>query len=188
MVSITMILAIIWFALATEALRRTRQGSPWVSSSGPEHLSFSVPVGDPVAMFIHDSVYYDPVTERGALEYGYLMPSGGHTVHITRPQTTTSQSKSEVHTVALFHRLKCLQIMGHQFVAPELPISPLTKHCINYLRESILCRLNLRLESVKNTIGHVNRGPYDAKCKDWTLVYAEAERNYELFKAGNHTI
>lgn len=81
------------------------------------------------------------------------------------------------YTVTLFHQLKCLDIIRHE-LTNGIPREPtqLTSHCMNYLRQTILCAVNMRLESIKNPLGAVER-VYDAICKDWEMVYLEAERN-----------
>lgn len=138
-------------------------------------LSFSVSFGDPVAMHIDDSTHYDLDSELGSQEYANLIPPSGHVVHIG------DINKPDTYTVSLFHQLKCLDIVRQQYIAPSyLPISALTSHCMNYLRQSVLCRLNLRLESTKDAKGTTSRG-YEAVCRDWTKMYDEAERNYKQY-------
>jgi hypothetical protein len=48
---------------------------------------------------------------------------------------------------------------------------------MNYLRQTLLCRPNLRLESVEDEFGLSDRNFYGTVCRDWTAVYREAERN-----------
>ncbi|KAF8975150.1 hypothetical protein BDQ17DRAFT_1249132 [Cyathus striatus] len=132
-------------------------------------------------MFIHNSISYNPTTPEGLEAYKHLLPSGGHIVHVYGNDMLSQRDASaeaEVYTIALFHRLRCLEVISKQYARIELQSSPLTTHCMNYLRQSILCRLNLRLESVMSQQGKVEKGGYDTKCKDWSAVYEEAERNH----------
>ncbi|KAJ6450729.1 hypothetical protein C8R47DRAFT_956351, partial [Mycena vitilis] len=81
------------------------------------------------------------------------------------------------YTVTLFHQLRCIGIIRAQYkLAPDAPISSRTEHCLNYLRQTILCKPNFRLESVDNEFGHTDHS-YETVCRDWTALYREAERN-----------
>ncbi|KXN87295.1 hypothetical protein AN958_00156 [Leucoagaricus sp. SymC.cos] len=55
----------------------------------------------------------------------------------------------------------------------------LAQHCMNFLRQMILCRSNSRLESVRASKGnHVTSWEVTHTCQDWTAVYEAAEDNY----------
>ncbi|KAG1858458.1 hypothetical protein DFJ58DRAFT_658712, partial [Suillus subalutaceus] len=48
--------------------------------------------------------------------------------------------------------------------------SPITHHCMNHLRRSILYHPNMRIEPVVNKLGSaVER--YETVCHDWTNVH-----------------
>ncbi|KAF8067798.1 hypothetical protein FPV67DRAFT_1157959 [Lyophyllum atratum] len=151
-------------------------------TSGPSrhvapYLDFQVAPSGPVAMFIGDSSHYDLDSDQGTLEYAKLLPSGGHTVHITDPRT----SRTRPYTVALFHQLRCLGILRNEHNIPNS--EHLAHHCLTYLRQTILCRANLRIESVRNPLGSASRG-YDAVCpRDWAQLYEAAERNHATYTA-----
>ncbi|KAJ7622537.1 hypothetical protein FB45DRAFT_927919 [Roridomyces roridus] len=135
-------------------------------------------------MRITASAHYQFDTAEGAEEYGKLLPPGGYMVHVLDKDTGSVQP----YTVTLFHQMKCLDILRQEYLAlePGNTPSPVTHHCLNYLRQSILCRPNIRLESVKNTVGTAIRD-YESVCMDWTKVYEEAERNYGVFLDWNET-
>ncbi|KAK0205252.1 hypothetical protein DFS33DRAFT_747993 [Desarmillaria ectypa] len=141
-------------------------------------LSFSVEFDEPVAMRIVDSAYYDIDTEEGAQEWAQLLPAHGHTIHIV-----DEYGVPHVHTVSLFHSLKCLDIFRQQFITTpvQTPSPPLIRHCLQYLRLTLLCQPHIWLEPVRNLEGHAVRD-YDAVCRDWTLIYSEAERNQRSYK------
>ncbi|KAJ7486858.1 hypothetical protein FB451DRAFT_774401 [Mycena latifolia] len=129
--------------------------------------TYSIPAGPPVAMHFSSTSHYQFNSPDAEAEYESLVPTGGHVVHVLgRP-----------YTVALFHQMKCLDIIRRQYLENTPDISPLTRHCLLYLRETIICQSNPRLESVRNTVGSANRR-YDAVCRDWTLVYDEAGKNH----------
>jgi hypothetical protein len=123
-------------------------------------------------MHIRDPSHYSAIDDSADDEYAKLQPSGGYTVRL---QSKSAPSSVETYTVMLFHQLKCLEILRLEHRAGGS--QPLARHCLNYLRESILCRPNLRLEPAQNAIGSAIRG-YDAACNDWQSVYAAAEENY----------
>ncbi|KAJ7602492.1 hypothetical protein DFH06DRAFT_1258701 [Mycena polygramma] len=143
-----------------------------------EPLSFRVAFGDEVALRVITAKRYG-LGEDGDEEWSKILPSGGHLVHITEDVSGVP----EAHTVTLFHQLKCLDIIRTQYKSlPSEPISPHTRHCMNYLRQTLLCQPNLRLESVEDEFGLSDRNFYDTVCRDWTAVYSEAERNQAEFK------
>ncbi|KAJ7591577.1 hypothetical protein C8J56DRAFT_782089 [Mycena floridula] len=129
-------------------------------------LEFSIPNGPPVTMHLSATSHYQVNSSDSDAEYEKLLPTGGHTVHVGE----------RVFTVALFHQMKCLDILRREYVAQPVHPSPLARHCLLYLRQAILCQSNPRIESVRNSRGSGNR-VYDAVCQDWTLLYDEAERN-----------
>ncbi|KAK0484868.1 hypothetical protein IW261DRAFT_864189, partial [Armillaria novae-zelandiae] len=140
-------------------------------------FSFSVEFDESVAMRIVDSAYYDIDTEEGAQEWAQLLPTHGHTVHIA-----DEDDVPRVHTVSLFHSLKCLDIIRKQFITTpvQTPPPPLIRHCLQYLRLTLLCQPHLWLEPTRDLEGHAVRD-YDAVCRDWTLIYDEAERNQQSY-------
>ncbi|KAK0194280.1 hypothetical protein F5146DRAFT_1135050 [Armillaria mellea] len=140
-------------------------------------FSFSVEFDEHVAMRIVDSAYYDIDTEEGAQEWAQLLPAHGHTVHIS-----DEDGVPRVHTVSLFHSLKCLDIIRQQFITTpvQTPPLPLIRHCLQYLRLNLLCQPHLWLEPTHDLEGHAVRD-YDAVCRDWTLIYDESERNQRSY-------
>ncbi|KAL4264054.1 ustYa family protein [Pleurotus pulmonarius] len=140
-------------------------------------LSFSVPFGEEsVAMRIATGSRYGLEPDANE-EWDRILPKHGHLVHIASTPTSTP----EPYTVTLFHQLKCLQIVREQYLSPPSnPIAPRTRHCMNYLRQTLYCRLNMGLESVEDAEGRAARD-YDAVCRDWTKLYDEADRNQAAF-------
>lgn len=138
----------------------------------PDDLTFSwVPPSDPVAMFIGEGSHYDLFSDQGTQEYAKLLPSGGHTVH--------PAGSEKPYTVTLFHQLKCLNILRNEHNFPDS--EPLTHHCLTYLRQTILCRPNLRIESVQTPVGSASRG-YDTVCpRDWNQLYEAAKDNQNKY-------
>ncbi|KAJ7753629.1 hypothetical protein DFH07DRAFT_823893 [Mycena maculata] len=141
-------------------------------------LSFRVPFGDEVALRIITAERYGLDDDQDD-EWSKVLPAGGHLVHIA----TDEMAAPEPYTLTLFHQLKCLDIIRAQYKSPpNMPISSRTSHCMNYLRQTALCRPNLRLESVDDEFGRSDRNFYDTVCHDWTALYGEAERNQAAYE------
>ncbi|KZV68537.1 hypothetical protein PENSPDRAFT_512993 [Peniophora sp. CONT] len=171
------LMSLAFLSLAAFTLWSTRS----VSQPMKSLLSFSVPFGDPVAMTITNSARYKMEGEESVREWAGLVPRGGHTVQVALPGDPVPTT----YTVTLFHQMKCLDLLREdmmRIVTARAEPSAFTSHCMNYLRQTILCRPNLRLESVKNVRGSAIR-TYDAVCNDWTRVYQEADRNHAAFEA-----
>ena len=130
-----------------------------------------------VAMRITDTSHFQLDTEEGISEFAGLLPSGGHLVH-----TTSETGDIEVQTVTLFHQLKCLDIIRQELTQLPSPPSPkLVDHCMNYLRQTILCKPSLLLEETFSVLAMPSHAGYDVACRDWEAIYEEADRNYGLY-------
>ncbi|KAF9476009.1 hypothetical protein BDN70DRAFT_882971 [Pholiota conissans] len=111
-------------------------------------------------------------TEDGAAEWAALVPQNG-VVHLgpyRRP-----------FTISMMHQLKCLDILRQEMVRErpkdEQP-TVLSRHCLNYVRQMVMCHGDLELESFQFA-SHKNpidwHGVYE--CKDWEAVYNEVKWN-----------
>lgn len=141
-------------------------------------LEFDMPSSDAVGMIVRNTHLYD-LTPRSAPDYAALLPSGGHVVHLGSPP--------KIYTPTLFHQLKCLGIIHAGLMdVPDADgvatPTPLISHCLNYLRQTILCRPNLRLESVINANASSEK-EYETVCRNWEAVYEAAEQNQKTFSA-----
>ncbi|KAH7909382.1 hypothetical protein BJ138DRAFT_1115028 [Hygrophoropsis aurantiaca] len=158
-----------------------------------DELSLNVHFGEPVSMRIDQSAHYKPDNSDSSAseEFARLIPPapGGHTVRIPRPgsEPHKKEGETQTYTVTLFHQLKCLGIIRDNYASSvqlpagvQEPLTGLTRHCMNYLRQSVLCHPDMGLESVVNARGTAERG-YDAVCRDWTRLYEEVERNHGLY-------
>ncbi|PSR79917.1 hypothetical protein PHLCEN_2v6818 [Hermanssonia centrifuga] len=61
-----------------------------------------------------------------------------------------------------------------------------TQHCLNYVRQMILCESNLRLEQVKDSpVGLKADGlGLEHTCRDWSILYDIAEENSKHWPEG----
>lgn len=86
-------------------------------------------------------------------------------------------------TISMFHQLRCLNILRRTLVSHrDRSIGKremqLARHCMNYLRQMVLCRSQLHLESVRSHDGaHLAVSETTHTCQDWTAVYDGAEAN-----------
>lgn len=90
----------------------------------------------------------------------------------------------------MFHQMRCLDIIRDVVVDYYLDSSPnarpgkrkLVHHCMNYLRQTVMCRGDLHIETVRAPSGPtVTVSAVTHSCKDWTAVYDAAEENYRGF-------
>lgn len=106
-----------------------------------------------------------------------MLPSGDHLVREGHLDGSVS-----THTVAVFHQLQCLNIIRRYHAGdPEFPSisSPLVAHCLNYLREAVLCQMDMREEQIPD-LPLING--FDRMCMDWETVWGEAEKNHEQYQ------
>ncbi|VDB89602.1 unnamed protein product [Peniophora sp. CBMAI 1063] len=120
--------------------------------------SLGIQFSEPVAMSIAGSPRYNIHSSDAAEEWRRLLPDSGHTVVVD----------DEIYTVTLFHQLKCLDLIREAYAGgPEPVATPIVRHCMNYLRQTLLCHPNLSLEKGVSPLGSVETR-YDVACRDWT--------------------
>jgi len=125
---------------------------------------------DNVAIWIDNTIRYQLDNSESAEEYSHLLPSTGTTVYVA----DDSLHDPGLYTVALFHQLKCLDIIREDYTTGQS--SKMCQHCLNYLRQSLLCLADTRLEPVRAAQPpNVVTLAGDYECKDWTALYKAAE-------------
>lgn len=116
-------------------------------------------------MNIAASPHYSIDGPYAAEQWKQLLLDSGHTVHIN----------GDVYTVTLFHQLKCLDLIREEYaISPVHVTSPIVRHCMNYLRQTLLCHLDLSLEVGVSPFASVAER-YDTVCRDWTKVYSTVD-------------
>ncbi|KAF5309818.1 hypothetical protein D9619_010304 [Psilocybe cf. subviscida] len=139
-------------------------------------LVFDPKMTSSVALSVGHTQHYNIDEPDTDMEWSKLIPPGGHFVHLNNG---TGDVKK--HTVAMLHQFKCLDAIRQQYSGPSnAPLSPLTLHCINYLRQSILCNLDIGLESATNKWGTVAKSA-EYVCRDWSELYNAVEYNQKSF-------
>ena len=95
------------------------------------------------------------------------------------------------YSISLFHQLRCLDVIRRDMVvvveseseslAPDsedsLTQSKLSRHCLNYMRQMVLCRADLALDPVLGRPHEARVRPDTNQCVDWRRVYEELEKN-----------
>lgn len=140
---------------------------------------------DDVTMYIHNTLRYSIDTPEGEADFASLMPSGQHLIHLG--------PEKRPFTLAMFHQLKCLDIVRRDFLSLAEPegagLTDLGNHCINYLYQTVLCHSNTRLEPLRTHIWEKSAAVWeqDNVCKDWERVYEAAEENWEEYQRWSAT-
>ncbi|KAF4604680.1 hypothetical protein EYR40_003458 [Pleurotus pulmonarius] len=152
--------------LFTRALLTLKPVPP---ESSPRGLSPVWDVGalPSVSMFVENSRHYGLDSPDANEEWAALFPSEDGVVHIGPEKTPFLP--------AIFHQLKCLDLIRRAYLT-EGAYDTLARHCLNYLRQSLLCRPDLRLEPVVDPFGPHAVQPYGRRtCQDWRVVYKAFE-------------
>ena len=144
---------------------------------------FPVPSLRPVRTHLENSKHYQ--IEGDDEEWSRLLPGDG-TVYLNSSWTDGMQ----VHTVSIYHQLRCLDIIRKKIAEVERrkhqepdsnAITPATQHCINYLREMVLCRGDLDLDTVAGLPkSEVQFSQY--QCWDWEAVYSAVQKNQDAYR------
>ncbi|KAJ7493679.1 hypothetical protein FB451DRAFT_1215114 [Mycena latifolia] len=124
-----------------------------------------------VLMDVHNTENYQLNGSQADVQWEALIPSNGGLVRLG-PQ-------NELFMVSMYHQLKCLDIIRRDYVEGSKGkngTEPLTRHCLNYLRQMVLCRGDRRLECVVDPFGeHAVQVRGTQTCRDWTQVYEHSQ-------------
>ncbi|TDL30000.1 hypothetical protein BD410DRAFT_780517 [Rickenella mellea] len=124
-----------------------------------------------VQMSVEDTHQYELDTDEGADHWAKLAPKNG-VIHLDNNSTAT---------ISMFHQLRCLNVLRVALVQAsrtKAPPGPRVRHCLNYIRQMILCRSDLRLENVRDPVIHAVDLTSLHTCQDWRKVYSAVEQNH----------
>ncbi len=131
---------------------------------------------------MENSVHYAFNTPEGAREWNASLPSNAERFRL--------DNSPRLFTISLFHQLRCLDIIRDGIVVfrssktPDRP-DALVHHCMNYIRQMIMCRANTDLESVRSHVGpRVAVSETTHRCRDWTQAFNAAEENASRLERG----
>ena len=127
-------------------------------------------------MDIHDSARYATNGTAADAEWAALIPSGGGIVHMgTGPNM-------QPFMLSMFHQLHCLRLIRSGLAGDyRAPTQGHFGHCLNYLRQMILCKPDLTLEpgDVLERDFSVERQGSVHVCEDWRQVYDMMQENWD---------
>ncbi|EDR06667.1 uncharacterized protein LACBIDRAFT_299713 [Laccaria bicolor S238N-H82] len=132
-----------------------------------------------VQITIENSVHFALDSPLGGLEWNSTLPSGGGFLYLGE--------NLEQFSISTFHQLRCLDIVRQGLVkfrneGRRRTPNALVHHCMNYLRQMILCRSDLRLEHGRHLLrGIAVSDVTHSTCKDWGPVFKAAEDNYRNY-------
>lgn len=135
-------------------------------------------------LIVEDTVHYQA---NASAEWASLFPAGSGGFVRLGPQ-------NRLFGVSMFHQLHCLDKMRRAVIEP--PPSEWeswhTQHCLNYVRQMLLCAASTRVEPVKRGSGFgkeslkVDGLGLEHKCRDWGLLRRVVEQNYERWPDAVH--
>lgn len=98
--------------------------------------------------------------------------------------------------VTMFHELHCLRLLNLAFDASDPVGEEHIKHCLNYLRQMILCDADLTIEPANweerwsGESEDIGRQGSTHICRDWEAVYNAVEKNWRQwvdFNGGHYS-
>ncbi len=140
----------------------------------PEHLPLPFEV-EMVPVTIEESVHYPAV---GA-------PSNQEWLSIASPSVGYIRLGPEDRTfvVSMFHELHCLRMINGAFSKMKGANVGHIKHCLNYVRQGVLCDPDLTLEpgNFEERDFEVERLGGTHLCKNWNPIYEWVDNNFETW-------
>ncbi|KAK7007693.1 hypothetical protein R3P38DRAFT_3028903 [Favolaschia claudopus] len=126
---------------------------------------------------VENTVHYQLNSSAAQGEWAALVPPNGGIVYVGRNR--------EPFLPSVFHQLRCLDILrqayvldAHNTLPKHARLAAQSRHCLNYLRQMIMCRANLRLEPVVDPFGVHAVNPWGKlTCSDWRVVYKAFSKN-----------
>ncbi|KAJ3927221.1 MAG: hypothetical protein NXY57DRAFT_1026219 [Lentinula lateritia] len=92
------------------------------------------------------------------------------------------QDDHQPFTLSLFHQLQCLDIVRKEIIHSDhmsaVPYN-LVQHCINHLRQMILCRSDVYLSPVVAVPTPKAQSLDTYECNDWQEVFQAVQKNQE---------
>ncbi|KAF9467897.1 hypothetical protein BDZ94DRAFT_914742 [Collybia nuda] len=179
----TLIILLGTVALSYGNQSKYSQRKPYTYRGSDYPQTWEIPPLDTVKLSMENSVHYDIDTPLGIAEWNSTLPKSGGMLYLGPDRRPFS--------ISMFHQLRCLDIIRAEVVQQaklkesgqkNRSASILAVHCMNYMRQMVMCRANTRLESVRRSAGpHVTVPYVTHTCRDWSSVYEAAEKNWEEY-------
>ena len=123
----------------------------------------------PIRMNIEATKHYQLSGYNADAEWAALAPNNG---------TLYLGPQRQPFSISLFHQLRCLDIIRRNIVeALPQEESKLTRHCLNYMRQMVLCRTDLAVDPVLGRELEAEVRAETNQCVDWRRVYQKVEEN-----------
>ncbi|KAH9979597.1 hypothetical protein BGW80DRAFT_1157917, partial [Lactifluus volemus] len=127
----------------------------------------------PIRMYIEPTKHYQLSGHDADAEWAALAPNDG-IIHLGPHR--------QPYSISLFHQLRCLDIIRRDVVGSFPPErNKLSRHCLNYMRQMVLCRADLALDPVLGREFEVEVHAETNQCVDWRRVYQEVEKNQQEY-------
>jgi hypothetical protein len=132
----------------------------------------------PVMMDVQNTVNYQLNGSYADKQWDQLVP--GH----SRDKGNIRLGSDRKYMLSMFHQLQCLDITRRAYVdgaeGRDSVRSSLTRHCLNYIRQMVMCRAESKLERVIDPDGaHAVQVREPQKCLNWRVVYGRVEKKSE---------
>jgi len=149
-------------------------------------FTWAIPPLGRVHLAVEGSVHYSLYSDAA---WNSTLPSGGGLLH----SIDTNTQEEQIYSISMFHQLRCINIVRREILQRAKdriihrdlpPPSRLSHHCMNYLRQMILCQSDVRLQSCRSDRGSQITVAYVTHtCNDWSAVYDAAEENERAYLA-----
>ncbi|KIK54825.1 hypothetical protein GYMLUDRAFT_891503 [Collybiopsis luxurians FD-317 M1] len=92
---------------------------------------------------------------------------------------------SRIFVISMFHELHCLRLLNLAFDPSNIVGDGHISHCLNYLRQKILCQPDLTLEPADWKNRNFDRDRLGAThvCRNWEVVYNTMEENFGIWNS-----
>ncbi|KAH9032238.1 hypothetical protein EDB85DRAFT_2073949 [Lactarius pseudohatsudake] len=123
----------------------------------------------PILMNIEPTKHYQLSGHGADAEWAALTPNNG-TLYLGPQRRPFS--------ISLFHQLRCLDVIRRDIIeALPREESKLGRHCLNYMRQMVLCRTDLAVDPVLGRELEAEVRAETNQCVDWRRVYQRLEEN-----------
>ncbi|KAK7688203.1 hypothetical protein QCA50_008573 [Cerrena zonata] len=154
----------IWVHLSTQS-PRNQQAFSYRGHDRPNHLPIPVATFPTALMTVEESVHYPVLGSTSdkvwssitSSSYGYIRLGPEHRLFDT----------------SMSHELHCLRVLNLALGESHIPETKHIQHCLNYIRQGILCDSDLTLEpgDFEERDLTVEKVGATYVCRDWSLWY-----------------
>jgi Mycotoxin biosynthesis protein UstYa len=131
----------------------------------------------PIRMYIEPTKHYPLSGPNADAEWAALTPHNG-IIHLGPHR--------QPYSISLFHQLRCLDIIRRDIVGSLPPEgNKLSRHCLNYMRQMVLCRADLAVDPILGRDLGAEVHADTNQCVDWRRVYRELEKNQQEYVQGS---